>query len=105
MTIKKKLGQRIRSFRLSNSMTQEELAEKINISPKTLSQVECGNNFVSAETLEDLCKALNISPKSLFDFSYIETTSTDLLQDINLRLKSNPLLLKTAHKIIMALDE
>ena len=104
MNIKKQLGQKIRNLRLKNSMTQEVLAEKINISPKSLSQIECGNNFVSAETLEDICNALDISPKSLFDFNYIETGKTELLADINLRLNKNPYLLETIHKITLALD-
>lgn len=49
-------------------MTQEQLAEKIGISAKSLSQIELGNNFVSAENLEAICSALEIYPKKLFDF-------------------------------------
>ena len=51
MSIKKNLGNRIREIRISRSLTQEALAEKINLSAKSLSQIELGNNFVSAETL------------------------------------------------------
>ena len=51
MSIKKNLGNRIREIRVSRSLTQEALAEKINLSAKSLSQIELGNNFVSAETL------------------------------------------------------
>ncbi|MBR1424104.1 helix-turn-helix transcriptional regulator [bacterium] len=105
MTIKKKLGQKIRNLRLMNNMTQEALAENINISPKSLSQIECGNNFVSSETLEVICKALNTTPKALFDFEYIETNNKDLMSDISDRLKNNPILLHTIHKITVALDE
>ena len=105
MNIKKNLGARIRNIRLMNSLTQESLAEKLNISAKSLSQIECGNNFVSAETLEILCKALKINPKTLFDFDYIETNKNNLIADIVTRLKNNPILLKTVHKITLALDE
>lgn len=52
MSIKKNLGNRIREIRISRSLTQEALAEKINLSAKSLSQIELGNNFVSAETLD-----------------------------------------------------
>lgn len=48
MTIKKNLGNRIREIRISRSLTQEALAELVNISAKSLSQIELGNNFVSA---------------------------------------------------------
>ncbi|MBQ8459825.1 helix-turn-helix transcriptional regulator [bacterium] len=105
MSIKKNLGARIRNIRLMNSLTQEMLAEKLNISAKSLSQIECGNNFVSAETLEILCRALKISPKALFDFDYIEANQIDLVEDIVNRIKNNPILLKTVHKITLALDE
>lgn len=104
MGIKKELGSRIRNLRLMQSLTQETLAEKLGISSKTLSQIECGNNFVSAETLEVLCRTLEITPKTLFDFNYNNKTA-DLLYDINLRLKNNPILLQTVHKITVALDE
>ncbi len=105
MSIKKNFGQKIRSIRLLYSMTQEVFAEKLNISPKSLSQIECGNNFVSSETLEEICNAFSIDPKVLFDFSYIKSNKKDLLIDINDRLEKNPSLLKIIHKITVALDE
>ena len=104
MDIKKKLGNRIREIRIANSLTQEMLAEKINISAKSLSQIERGNNFVSAETLDDLCSALNISPKAMFDFGISDTDEKDILLDITKRLKRNPSLLKNVYKIVLALD-
>ena len=55
MNIKKQLGNRIREIRINCSLTQEAPAEKVNLSPKSLSQIELGNNFVSAETLDSLC--------------------------------------------------
>lgn len=69
MDIKKALGKKIKEKRLNLDMTQEQLAEKIGISPKSLSQIELGNNFVSAQNLEAICMALNTEPKSLFDFN------------------------------------
>lgn len=103
MSIKKNLGNRIREIRISRSLTQEALAEKINLSAKSLSQIELGNNFVSAETLDDLCSALNIKPNVLFDFKYSDVNDTPL-EEIVKRLKNNPTLLKTIYKIVIALD-
>lgn len=104
MTIKKNLGNRIREIRISRSSTQEALAELVNISAKSLSQIELGNNFVSVETLEDICKALNINPKVLFDFGCSEASNENLIEEIVKRLEKNPQLLKTVYKIVMALD-
>ena len=105
MDIKKKLGNKIRELRIKRSLTQEMLAEKINLSPKSLSQIELGNNFVSAETLDSICIALEINPKSLFDFEELEIKKEDYLDEINIKLKHNPQLLKTIYKIINALDD
>ncbi|MBQ7287804.1 MAG: helix-turn-helix transcriptional regulator [Candidatus Gastranaerophilales bacterium] len=105
MDIKKKLGNKIRELRIKRSLTQEMLAEKINLSPKSLSQIELGNNFVSAETLDSICIALEINPKSLFDFEELEIKKEDYLDEINIKLKHNPQLLKTIYKIINVLDD
>ena len=104
MTIKKNLGNRIREIRISRSLTQEVLAELVNISAKSLSQIELGNNFVSAETLEDICEALNINPKVLFDFGFSDVSNENSIEEIVKRLEKNPQLLKTVYKIVVALD-
>ena len=105
MSIKKNLGNKIRELRISRSLTQEMLAEKINLSAKSLSQIELGNNFVSAETLDSICIALNISPKMLFDYDDISVSKGDYLNEIINKLKNNPTLLKTIYKIVIALDD
>lgn len=104
MNIKKNLGNRIREIRISKALTQEALAEKVNLSAKSLSQIELGNNFVSAETLDYICEALEITPKALFDFNYSEKHKEDFLNEIITILEKNPQLLKTVYKIVKALD-
>ena len=103
MKIKKHLGNRIREIRINKSLTQEMLAEKINMSAKSLSQIELGNNFVSAETLEAICVALDISPNKLFDIE-MSQSEVDPLEEINNSLKNNPKLLNLIYKIIKARD-
>ena len=76
-----------RKIRLDRGLTQENLAEKINLSAKSLSQIELGNNFVSAETLNDLCEALEISPKNLFDFDETIDNSGVWVKEINEKIK------------------
>ena len=68
MNLKKKLGSRIKIVRLKRKITQEKLAEKIGISPQSLSQLERGDNFLSADVLEKLCLELNVRPSVIFDF-------------------------------------
>ena len=68
MNIKKLFGKKIKEKRIALGLTQEILAEKIGISPKSLSQIELGNNFVSAENLEAICTALDTLPKTYLIF-------------------------------------
>ncbi|MCD7740196.1 MAG: helix-turn-helix domain-containing protein [Candidatus Gastranaerophilales bacterium] len=104
MNIKKNFGKKIKEKRLERQLTQEQLAEKIGISPKSLSQIELGNNFVSAENLELICKALVISPKILFDFDDIEINRTDCLEYINSKINDNNKLLNLVYQFILIVE-
>lgn len=53
-------------MRLNRGLTQEQLAEAVDISQRTLSGIEIGENFVTAETLDKIIKALNTSTEELF---------------------------------------
>ena len=79
--IKEKLGKRITELRKNINLSQEELAEKLDISQKSLSKIETGKNFITSETLEKLLEALNISASELFDFEH-HAPSENLLQEI-----------------------
>jgi len=68
--LKKLLGKRIKEIRTKRGFSQEQLAEMIDAEQRNLSKIECGNNFVTAETLSKLLTALNIEAKELFDFNH-----------------------------------
>lgn len=72
LEIKKLLGQRIKNIRVNKGLTQEQLTEKLNIGQRTLSKIERGNAFVSAETLAKLLTALDIGIDELFNFGYLQ---------------------------------
>ncbi len=104
MDIKKNFGKRVRELRLMYGLTQEELSEKIGISPKSLSQIELGGNFVSADTLELICQTLNIKPAVLFNFETIENSKEDLTDEIVDIIKDKPELVKVIYKVASALS-
>lgn len=84
--IKKLLGKRIRELRTKKGFTQEYLAERIGVGQRNLSKIECGNNFVTAETLSKILSALNVEAKELFDFNHNNDTKNlkrELLQAIS----------------------
>lgn len=55
----KKLGVSIRSKRKKLGLTQEELAEKVNLSPTHISNIETGKTKVSLQALILICNVLN----------------------------------------------
>lgn len=59
------MGQKIRKHRRALSLTQEQLAEKIDVSTSFVGHIERGTRKASLETLEKLCIALNISMDSV----------------------------------------
>lgn len=62
-------GRRVRQLRRQKDMTQEELAEAINVSPEFISNLERGINAPSFDTLERLAEALDVAPVELFIFN------------------------------------
>ena len=65
--LRKNIGKKIKLARSKEELTQEELAEKLSLSPRYISQLERGIAFGSATTMIGLCKALNISSDFLFE--------------------------------------
>lgn len=82
MDIKKELGEKIKRVRKTRGITQEQLAEMIDISPRSLSNIEVGGCFVKSETLEKIIDALNITTEELFANDHIKS-NTELLKDID----------------------
>lgn len=64
--LRKNIGKKIKLARAKAEYTQEELAEKLSLSPRYISQLERGIAFGSATTIINVCKALNINSDFLF---------------------------------------
>ncbi len=102
MDFKKSFGEKLKRLRKNKNLTQEQLAEMIDIDPRNLSRIEVGSSFVKAETLEKILKALDVTTEQLFANDHIQT-SGELLQDIDKFLnlaKNNPKKLEKIHKLI-----
>lgn len=103
MDIKKLFGKNVKEKRMNLRLTQEQLAEKAGISPKSLSQIELGNNFISAENLDALCNALNVMPHQLFEFEAEKPSIADY-ERIYDKLKTDTKLLDKIVKIIKIIE-
>ena len=65
--LRKSIGKKIKLARSKEELTQEDLAEKLSLSPRYISQLERGIAFGSATTIIGLCNSLNISSDFLFE--------------------------------------
>ena len=57
----KAIGKRIKSAREKKGMTQEQLAELVNLSPMHVSVIERGNKLPKLETLINIANILDVS--------------------------------------------
>ncbi|MDE5943326.1 MAG: helix-turn-helix domain-containing protein [Clostridia bacterium] len=60
-----KIGKFIQEIRKEHSLTQRELAEKLNVSDKTISKWETGNGLPEVSLMLPLCSLLEISVNEL----------------------------------------
>ncbi len=63
---RKQIGKKIKLARIRAGLTQEELAEKLSLSTRYISQLERGISFGTASTIIGICRALNITADFLF---------------------------------------
>ena len=69
------IGKRIRNFRTSQKMSQEELAEKCDLHPTYIGQVERGEKNATLESISKIATGLSVSLSTLFE--NINDTATD----------------------------
>ena len=85
MGIKEEFGEKIRRMRQNRGLTQEQLAEAIDVSQRALSAIERGENFVTSETIDKLLKTLNTTSEELFALNHLKSQN-ELLSEINKNL-------------------
>lgn len=73
----KKFGKRLKELRLEANMTQDELAEYVHVTPKTVSYWENGHNPITFNKIPLIAKAFNIPIYKLFVFLDIEEKNAD----------------------------
>ena len=86
--LKQQIGKLIVARRKAKKLSQEALAEKLQIKVRTLSKIENGHAFLSASTLCKLCNEFKLSPKSFFDFENSVNTDAGKISDVIDKLSS-----------------
>ena len=92
----KVIGDRIRKARIDGNLTQENLAEKLDVSVAFVSRIECGTTQVNLTRLSEICSILNIDEGQILNG--VSTDSKNYLSDeFNELMKSCP---KETQKLI-----
>ena len=62
-----KIGERVRKFRRAKGLSQEQLAEKVDISVTHISHIETGNTKLSLSVLLNIANALEVQANDLLN--------------------------------------
>lgn len=94
---KKLLGKKIQKIRKSKGLTQEKLAEMIDIETPSLSYLETGKYSPSIETLQKLSEALSVQPWEFYYFS--DYSDEDKKEQLKQALDKDPKLVKILYSV------
>jgi len=79
-----KIGKFIAECRKKQNLTQEQLAEKLNITSKAVSKWECGKGLPDASIMLYLCSILKINVNDLLSGEIIELKDYQNIAETNL---------------------
>lgn len=71
------IGSKILKYRIEKNMTQVELAEKTDTTPKFISQLENGKCGIKIDTLIKYINVLDVTPNMIFDGLFENSYSVD----------------------------
>ncbi len=83
LNIRKIFGENVRFYRKKMGLSQEQLAERLEISTNHLSVIETGTKFVTYKLLEKIIIELQVLPASLFFSSFVAKEDDSSLNKIN----------------------
>lgn len=89
--MKKNIGNKIKDFRIANSMTQYDLATALCVSPITVSRYETGQREPNISMIEKLSDVLNVPVSAFFlsDEDYKKIGNTMDLDSKDIQLVNN----------------
>ena len=81
------IGKRIKYYRLSKGLSQEELGQAVNVNNEHLSRIETGTKYPSLELLIMVANALEVSADDLLIDS-LEHTSSSIGRELHTMLSA-----------------
>ena len=99
------IGERIKLARNKSKLTQEKLAEKLEVSVPYLSRVECGDAHINLTRLNQICEILGVTEGGIINGAS-STSSNYLSNDFaNLLSKCSPEKAKLIYNIAKMIIE
>ncbi len=99
------IGERLKRARIDNGLTQEKLAEKLDVSIAFLSRIERGSSHISLKRLSQICDILGITEGSILNGSSNNSNSYLSLEFDNLLKNTTPEKQKLIYKIAKVINE
>ena len=85
----KLIGEFIASKRKKKNLTQKELADKLNLSEKTISKWETGNGLPELSNMQPLCEELDITVTELLNGKESNNKDSGVIKYIEIKDKKN----------------
>lgn len=98
----KTLGEKIKALRLSKGWTQEDMAEKLEISLPTYSKIEREVTDISLSRINQIAKLFKLSIVGLFLYGEEQVTDETLKKQL---LEKDKLIMELQTKIIKLMEK
>ena len=100
---KKKFGARLKELREKKGISQEQLAQLVDLESRHISRMETGGSFTTLENISKISKALGVEMQLLFAFDH-KNDSDLIAKKINRIVKtSDKKQLEMIYKVILAI--
>lgn len=87
MSLKETFAKNLKELRKRNKITQEQLAELVNVAPRHISFIETGRSFPSCELLERICNVLHAEYTDFFQTSQAYSRE-ELIQNLEFTIQN-----------------
>lgn len=83
------IGERLKKARTDKNMTQEKLAEQLDVSVAFLSRIERGTSHINLKRLSQICEILDVSEGSILNGvssksnNYLTSEFNDILNSVS----------------------
>ena len=83
------IGERLKQARINEKLTQEELAEELDVSVAFLSRIERGSSYINLKRLNQICSILDVTEGEILN-GVSKDSHNYLNKDFSILLKNCP---------------